>query len=517
MFFIFSVSSKELKNEKSILKTCIYSEPRSLDTRKTSDYISTQLLFLLYRGLMHYNSDNTLVCSLAKSYHISKDKKKYTFHLKDAFWSDGSAITAYDFEKSWKTILSPAFPSPSCELLYDIKNAENAKKAIVGIDEVKINATDAKTLVVELENPSPYFLFLTSLPTYFPMPSNIIEKKDNLNEEVELIYSGPYKLKKWLRNNQLILEKNPYFYNSKSIDIDLIHFYVIPNENTAFQMYENNEVDFLSSFLSPLTVDILGKVLLRNDVKVVPILGFSFLTFNVDIFPFSNPNLRKAFSLAIDRKSIVQNITQLDEKIATRCLPFPISSAQNSELIKSNDKKLALKYFNKGLEELNISKENLNISLTSGSYIIHKKEAESLKQMWEKAFDIQIKLNICEDKIALSKFQSHDYQIGLARLIMKYNDPISIFERFKYKFHPKNYSSWEDKKYIKILDYAKKTSDVKKRSELIEIAESLLLDAMPIAPLYFYNYTLLTKKRITGLYNNSVGDLIFDEVKMSER
>lgn len=517
LFLLTNACEKKEKTPIKTLKTCIYSDPQTLDTRKAGDYISSEILFMLYRGLMHYTKSGKLQPALCKSYEISKDKKTYTFYLRKAFWSDKKAITAYDFEKSWKKILDPSFPSGYAELLYPIKNAEAAKRGKIDINEVKIKALNRKTLKVKLEHPNPYFLFLTSFCSYFAMPKNI-EEKINANQNINnLVYSGPFILKKWDRNSKIILKKNPHFYNKDKINLDSIHLNIIPNEETAFQMYENNELDFLSSFLSPLSIDTLGKVKNRDDSKFIAIGGFNFLSFNTEKFPFNNKNLRKAFSLAIDRKKIVDNITQLNEPIALRCIPPIFLNDKNKELIKNNEIILAKKHFDKAIEEMKISKDQLKITFTFGSYIVHRKEAEALKQMFEEIFDISIKLNLIEDKILLSKLKKRDYQFALARIIIRYNDPLNIFERYKYKNNPKNYSSWEDNNFIDVLNLAKKEFDPQKRFRLIEIAESLLLEDMPISPLYFYNYTILTKKNIKGIYTNIVGDLLFDDTKILDR
>lgn len=515
LFVIFCLSScKKSQYKQNVLKTCIYSDPQTLDTRKAGDYISSQVLYMLYRGLMHYSSDGTLVCSLAESYEISEDKTKYVFHLKDVYWSDGKPITAHDFESSWKKILDPSFPSLYAELLYPIKNAEKAKNKEIGIDLVPIKALDEKTLFVELENPNPYFLFLTSFYLYFPMPGHIMSNSLEFKAD-SLTFSGPFSLKKWKNNDRLILEKNPYFYDKDKIKLDSIQIKIVSNENTAFQMYENNDIDFLSSFLSPLNVDTLGKIQQRDDVKITPIAGFGFISFNTNAFPFNNANLRKAFSLAIDRKLIVDNITQLNEKTAGRVIPPVLVNSENKNLIENNNVDSAKVFFKKALEELNMSKGQLHLTFTLGSYTVHRKEAEALKQMWEKAFDIPIKLNLLEDKVYLSKLKNHDYQFALGRLIVRYNDPINIFERYKYKDSIKNYSCWENKEFIDLLNSAKKEFDPVKRTQIIEQAEKILIDAMPITPLYFYNYTMLKKKYVKGIYATIVGDLLFDETSVT--
>ncbi|NGX62759.1 MAG: Oligopeptide-binding protein OppA [Candidatus Anoxychlamydiales bacterium] len=514
MIFLLTACEKKPISQKT-LRTRIYSDVSSLDTRRAGDYISSQVLFMLYRGLMHYSSTGALTNAICKSYEVSNDKKTYTFHLRKAFWSNGQKITANDFERSWKKILDPKFPAMYAELLYPIKNAEAAKSGKIDIEEVKITAKNKNTLIVELENPNPYFLFLTSFCTYFPMQEGANKKSADIANN--FVSSGPFKIKKWDKNNQLILEKNPYFYDKDKINLDALYINVISNEDTAFQMYENGDVDFISSFLSPLTIETLAKVNKREDANIVPIGGFSFLCFNTEKYPFNNKNLRKAFSLAVDREAIVANITQLNEPIANRCIPPIFLEDRNKTLILNNRIDLAKKHFDEALKELDIGKDELKISFSFGSYIVHKKEAEALKQMWQKAFDIKVGLSQLEDKTHLTRLNQRDFQFALARLIVRYNDPLNIFERFKYKNHPKNYSNWEDEKFSQILDIAKREFNPEKRFRLIELAESMLLDDMPIAPLYFYNYTMLKKHYVKGIYTNIVGDLLFDETTILDR
>ena len=128
-------------------------EPVSLDPRKGNDMVASQLHFMLFEGLLRLNPDMTLSPAQAHSYDLSADGKIYTFHLRDAKWSDGTPVTAYDFEKSWKSLLDITFYSPDAYLLYAVKNAKRAKMGEISLQEVGIHSKNAKTLVVELERP----------------------------------------------------------------------------------------------------------------------------------------------------------------------------------------------------------------------------------------------------------------------------------------------------------------------------------------------------------------------------
>ena len=197
MFFLQSCQKNSSTKNKQ-LKISFYSDPQTADPRKSGDLISSTLIIMLNNGLT-LKENGQLKLAIAKSYEISEDGKEYTFHLRDCYWSDGVKITAYDFEKSWKKVIDPNFPSLCPQLFYPIKNAEKAAKGEVDANEVDIHALDAKTLKVILENPTPYFLSLTSSLVYYPTPSHIVEKDPNwaTYKNKKLVTNGPFILSKW--------------------------------------------------------------------------------------------------------------------------------------------------------------------------------------------------------------------------------------------------------------------------------------------------------------------------------
>jgi oligopeptide transport system substrate-binding protein len=279
-------------------------------------------------------------------------------------------------------------------------------------------------------------------------------------------------------------------------------------------MYEKNEIDFLSSFLSPLPIDFLSNLKKRDDYNVFEVAGSSFCVFNIDKYPFNNECLRKAFLLAIDRESIVKNITQLDEKIALRCVPPLICKNKDLSFYKDRDFLKAKEYFNKALEELKIDKKDLDITLTHGSYIVHKKEAEILKNIWDNTFDINIKLQMFDEASYLAKLHRHDFQMAHSRFLVHYNDPMNVLERFKYKKHPKNYANFEDQKFIDLLDKVNIATNENIRSKILEEAERYFLDKAIIAPIYHYNIAIFSKNYLKGIYVGPVGDLHIDNAKI---
>ena len=499
-----SCDKKNTKNNQ--LRLCYSMDVATLDPRKTGDVVSSSMSFLLFSGLTEVQSDGSIALALAKSYDLSEDKKAYTFYLGDHKWSDGSSITAYDFEKSWKKTISPAFPSLCPQLFYCIKNAELAANGKVNVEEVKIKAIDDKTLRIDLEYPTPYFLSLVSFCVFSPVPSHI-EKVDDSGKA--LVCSGPYTLKKRVHNHEFLLEKNPLFWNAKKTNFLTIHISVVNDDNTALQLYEQGDLDWIGAPLCQIPPESLSFFEKQNELQITPIGGTVFCAFNTDTFPFNNYNIRKAFSLAMNRASIIKHMTQQKEKVATRLFPPVIMNEVNKDLLFDNNTDLAKKYLAKGLEELKIKKEDLSVTFSFSSNFLHKKIAQALQENWLNAFGINVQLQQHEKKYFLANLHRHQFKIAIGGLILQYNDPMNILERFKYKSQPKNYPAWEDQTYIDLLDEAQSQSDPVKRSLLLEKAESYICEKLPITPLYHMNYVQLQKPYVKNIFIGPIGDIHF--------
>ena len=283
--------------EKQILRINFCYQPFTVDPRKCSDPASCILNFMLYEGLTHLEPDGSITLSTAESFTVSPNKKKYTFILKETFWSDGSPVTAYDFEASWKSLIDPKFPSTTAHLLYPIKNAKAAREKKVPLDQVGIFAKDDRTLVVELEKPTPYFLKLTSFCTYYPIPKEKVAMETiwDAKKESHLISNGPFRMKKWKYNNEIIVKKNPLFWKAKDVKLNRIFITLIQDESTAFKLYEQGKLDWIGGFISPIPLDALPALIEQNLLNHKEVAGTSFCAFNLNCYPFSNSQYSKGF------------------------------------------------------------------------------------------------------------------------------------------------------------------------------------------------------------------------------
>ena len=501
--------SKPFKQQS--LRINLRKEPVSLDPRKGNDMVASQIHFMLYEGLLRLNPDMSLSLAQAKSYEVSPDLKTYTFCLKNTCWSDGSAVTAHDFEKAWKSILDPKFPSPDAYLLYPIKNAKNAKEGKLPLDQVAIQAKDAKTLVVELENPTPYFLQIVASSVLLPVNAN----KDQTNPQwasksEEILSNGPFRLKEWKFNQEMIFEKNPQYHLANKVKLNHIFVDIIDREVAVLHMYANGHFDLvgtpLSFFPSELAHDLEKKKLLT----FYPVANTKFLAFNTAQAPFHNANIRRAFAHAIHRKSIVEHITRLGQSEALNVIP-PVLLAGDVSYFSDGDAAKAREYLKKGMDELQVEKLGPITFMYVSSEINHLL-AQELQQVWSKTLGVSVNLEHVEFKTLHERSSKGDFSIGLFAWLADYGDSMNILERFTDKNNHRNYPKWENVAYQGLIEEAHRMSSSSLYFEKIRQAEQLLIDEMPLTCLFHENYAFLIQPHVKGFAVSPLGHIYFDQM-----
>ena len=494
-----------------ILRMSMNREPQSLDPRASGDIVSSTLHFLLFEGLTRFNPDWTISLALAESIDISPDRKTYTFHLRKAEWSDGSRVTAYDFEYAWKKVLNPQFCSVNAHLFYVIKNAESAKRGHISLEEVGIHALDEKTLKVELCHPTPYFLELTSFSSFFP----VSKKKDCENPDwmkmtgKNFVCNGPFHLQLWDHNVALTLERNPHFWNGYQIHLDKIHLPIIADSMTALHLFECGELDLLQHSLSPLPSEPLHELFKRGELFLTPAAGTQIIAFNTQQFPFNHVKIRRAFSLATDRDAIVKGVLKLGGTAARSAIP-PILKKDNDEpLLAACDPKAAKELFKEGLLECGIEEWQFPpIAFCFSASDLNKNIAAALQHQWKETLGVNVSLQAVEHVTLLEKFKNRQFQLVQTFWLAQFNDQVNILERFKYKDNLKNYAGWENKKFQQLLDRSQLEVGAIRLSTLRE-AEELFLQEMPVLPLYHLNAIYLKKSYVKNLDSPYSSDLCF--------
>lgn len=500
-------SNKEFKKNLS-LKIATEEDFSSIDPAKGTTLSDASLFKWLYEGLIKIDHQGKVTPGIAEDVSVSKDIKTYTFHLRKSFWSDGTPCTSFDFLESYRRILEPNFPSPNCYQLYPIKNAKKFKEGAVDFAEVGIKAPDEKTLIIELEHPTPYFLKM--LATHFYAPASPKLRTSSTHALDQLTFNGPYILKEWKPHQEIILEKNPKYWAAKTIIHENLQILIL-QENIAYQMFEGRSLDWAGSPLSTLPPDTLPSLKHRGLLNVLQAAGTHWYRINTDKPPLNNPNLRKALAYAIDRKSIVEHVTQGFQQPALGIVP-PILKETHENLFQDHNLPLAWEHFQKALKELDIDKDEFPlITLLYSQNERDRKIAQAVQQQWKKALGIQVKIESLEPKLFLDRVMKGDYQISSGSWFADFEDPINFLEVFKYKTNSSNRTRWENPRYSELLDASNKEAIPKKRNEILNEAEKILVEEMPVIPLFYSSFHYLHSPNTTTLYLSPLGALKFGE------
>ncbi len=298
--------------------------------------------------------------------------------MRQAHWSDGEPVTAFDFEKTWKQILDPAFPCEFAVDLYIIKNGKAAKTQRCSVDEVGVKALDEKTLQVELEHPVPYFLSALTTHSFFATPSHITGKYPNWTQD-HYVGNGPFVLQEWRHHDAIELTKNPYYWDKENTKLERVLYTLVEDETTELTMFENGELDWAGYPLSTLPTEALPTLAKKGILEQYNIAGVYYYIFNVKEFPFTNANIRKAFTLAINRQAIVANVTQMGQIPAMSLIP-PTMWKNPHSYFQDHDVAEAKRLFALGLNELGITAEELSpITLSYNTYVGHHKIAQAIQ------------------------------------------------------------------------------------------------------------------------------------------
>jgi oligopeptide transport system substrate-binding protein len=487
-------------------------DPSSLDPRQVRDLSTVTPLHMLFEGLTRAGNDGKTEAGIAVSWEVSKDQLTYTFNLRDAVWSNGDPMTAHDFEESWKSTLDPRFPAPNAYQLFVIKGAKEAKEGKLALDEIGIHAKDDKTLVVEMEAPTPYFLELTSTHFYFPVHQSTRENK--LNAQDGIISNGPFVYHHWKHHNEFGVERNPQYWDVDHVKLNSIALLVV-DENTAFNMFERGDIDWVGSPLSNLPQDAIQNLKDQGRLSISTAAGTHLFRFNTLNKSLDNADIRTAFAFALNRQEIVDHITQGNQTPAIGIVP-PSFGLENTTLIKDNDPTTAKQLFAKGLIKKDLTPDQFpSVTLSFASNERNKKIAQAVQEQWQKVLGVTVNLDGNESQIFFDKLKRRDFQIAIGSWYADIRDPINFLEVFKYSHNATNNTEWENPIYVALLDLSQKEPNPEKRMQFLKKAEALLMTEMPVMPLFHGSYNYLKNDKVKDVYFSDLGYLDFKNASIN--
>ncbi|MCM3707502.1 MULTISPECIES: peptide ABC transporter substrate-binding protein [Cytobacillus] len=488
-------------------------EPTSFDPPIGFDSVSWTALNNLMEGLTRLGKDHEPEAAIAENWDVSEDGKTYTFHIReDAKWSNGDAVTAGDFVFAWKRLLNPDTGSSAAFLGYFIEGGEAYNNGEGSADDVKVKAVDDKTFEVTLVSPQAYFLSVITNPAFFPINEKVATENPKWFAEAEsFVGNGPFNLTEWEHDSHFVMEKNDEYWDADTVKLEKIHWAIIDDTNTEYQMYQSGELD-VSDVPSELSEQLLG------EAKVEDQAGDYFYRFNVNMEPFQNLNIRKAFAMAVDQQQIVDFVTKNGEKPAYGFVSYGFGDPSgkdfreaSGDLVKTNVEE-AKTLLEKGMKEEGYDKLP-EVTLTYSTDDTHKKIAEALQQMFKENLGVEVKLANMEWNVFSEEQKALKFQLSRSSFLADYADPINFLENFQ-TGHSMNRTGWSNEKFDQLIKDAKNEADEAKRFELMYEAEKILFEEMPIIPIHFYNQVYLYNDAVSGIVRHPVGYL---ELKWADK
>jgi oligopeptide transport system substrate-binding protein len=479
------------KKSSSNINISFIKDPTTLDPRKAADLFSTSTVFLLYEGLFRSGKNGDIENAVCDHYEISKDQKRYRFFLKKTKWSDGSNVTAYDFENAFKSQLEPDFTSPYSYLFFCIKNAKAFKNNQCSSQELGIRVIDELTLEILLEYPKSDFIALLSFSPFFPYK----------NDDLSKLFNGPFYLQKRILHKEWKLKKNPFYHDCDKVSLSSINIKIIESETTGIRLFEEGKLDILGGPLSPLPLD---EPFEDKSPLFHPMAGSTLCVFNTNSWIFKNVNIRKAFALAVDQSKLIKGQSKTKTKPLS-FIPSLLIGQNSSPFFQKNDENPKA-YLEIGLQELNLKKEELNkLTYYFGSKPEHTKSAQILKEIWKASLGVEINLQKLEHKCLAEKIAEKQFDFAQLIWLAPYFSPNALLDRFKENKGSKNFSSFASTELTNLITKLEKENG--DSLETLGKIETIFQENIPYIPLYDWQYPYLVSKKIKNISFTNVGTL----------
>ncbi|WP_408913153.1 oligopeptide ABC transporter substrate-binding protein OppA [Citrobacter freundii] len=477
------------------------SEVQSLDPHKIEGVPESNINRDLFEGLLISDVDGKPSPGVAEKWE-NKDFKVWTFHLrKDAKWSDGTPVTAQDFVYSWQRLANPNTASPYASYLQygHIVNIDDIIAGKKPITDLGVKALDDHTFEVTLSEPVPYFYKLLVHSSVSPVPRAAVEKfGEKWTQPANIITNGAYKLKDWVVNERIVLERNTNYWDNAKTVINQVTYLPISSEVTDVNRYRSGEIDMTYNNM-PIELFQKLKKEIPNEVHVDPYLCTYYYEINNQKAPFNDVRVRTALKLALDRDIIVNKVKNQGDLPAYSFTPPYTDGAKlvEPEWFKWSQEKRN-EEAKKLLAEAGYTAEKpLTFDLLYNTSDLHKKLAIAAASIWKKNLGANVKLENQEWKTFLDTRHQGNYDVSRAGWCADYNEPTS-FLNMVLSDSSNNTVHYKSPAFDKLIADTLKVTDEAQRSELYSKAEQQLDKDSAIVPVYYYVNARLVKPWVGG-------------------
>lgn len=510
------------------LAVCLASEPMTIDPALNSAVDGAIMANHMFEGLVKWVDNGNGEAELAPGQAESWEKTvnddgtvTYAIKMRDGIkWSDGKDVTAGDFEYSWKRLADPATAADYCYMIDMVQGYAEVADGSADKDTLGIKAVDDKNLEITLSYDCPYFEEIMAFPATFPVRQDIVEGNEEWTYSPETyIGNGAYKMVEWSHNAYILTEKSETYYDYEKLGPDTIKYTLLDDNNAMLAAFNSGELNFIMNF----PTDEMANYLASGQITVAPYIGTYYVCFNTEDEVFSNPLVRQAFSLVIDRNYIVENVSQSGEVPATGYVP---SGVYDGEGANGDDfRTVGGEYYSVSADDYQANCDKARELLAEAGYPNgegfpaveymyntddrHKAIAEALQNMWQTELGVTVNLSNQDWNVFLKSRKDGDFQIARNGWIADYNDPCSFLDMW-YTGGGNNDAQYSNPEYDALIDAAKATSDQTERMAAFHKAEDLLIGQDSVlAPIYFYTNPYMLSDNISGMYYTPLGYFFF--------
>ncbi|WP_269931014.1 peptide ABC transporter substrate-binding protein [Aminobacter sp. HY435] len=483
----------------------IATEPGNLDPQMQSGDWSDWIVGDLFEGLVTEDAAGNPVAGQAETWTVSADGLIYRFKLRGGLkWSDGEPLTSGDFVLAFQRLLDPKNRAEFAFIQYPVKNAEayNTGK-ISDPAQLGVTAPDARTLVITLERPLPYFVQALVQPGAYPAPKHVIDKVgQDWAKPGNIVSNGAFRLAGWKAGSQLTAERNPNFRAAKDVKLDEVIYHFADDEAATLASYQAGAVDIATQFpareLAALEASRPG------EARIVPTLGIWYYVLNLKTPPFNDAMVRRALSMVIDREAIGAGLLGTGQLAAYGMVPpgvpgFDSAAYMPDWSVKTSEQRIAeatalMRSAGHGPDK------PLKFQLRTSKLPAQIAVSEAIAAAWKQiGAEVEfVRAEIPQHQAALN---NHDFTAGSARWVLDYDDAADSLNLLK-SGHPNNYPGYSNDAFDSLLDKAAAEQDAATRTTSLREAEAIALNETAVIPLTWSVSKNLVSPKLSGFENN---------------
>lgn len=465
------------------------SEPETLDPAFATSQAELNILSDLMVGLTTLDARARPIPGVAERWDVSQDGLTWTFHLRKAQWSDGTSVTAQDFVSGWQRVLDPKTAGRAAAILWPVKNARAISGGAKPPSALGIKASGVSTLVVTLENPTPYLAELLAMPAAAPAAR-------------KGVFNGPYRLKNWSPNDRITLARNPRFYDAAKVRIETVNYLPTPDTQSALRRLRAGELDMQTPLPSAQLAWMRQNM--PDALRIMPSLALAYLAINLRDPALADIRVRRAINLVYDREAVAQKVMKLGESSAYSYVPPTITGYRGGPALdfKSMPYPTRLAQARRLMQDAGFGPFNkLRLTYAASSNPDSRRLAAVFQAMARQIY-VDVQIRVADYQINLRAMREGQYQLGYTTWLADFDDASNFLDLLR-SGAPNNYAGYRNAKFDAVMTRADREPDIAKRTALLQTAEKIALNDMPWIPIRYLSQSEAVGPRVSGYIANA--------------